>query len=65
MKTLVELLHDEMVRSGHFGDDEALAGIVGVVRKWLSQQRTLDTANRDVTGTFDGLIFEAGLGLDV
>jgi hypothetical protein len=62
VKTLAELVGESLdMQATH---TEQVARFVGAVREWLSQQRTLDTANRDVTGTFDELIFEAGRGLD-
>ena len=71
MKTLVELLHDEMVRNGYFGvngrDDEALAGIVGSVQEWLGQSEIGDLIER-AAATSAGeraLLAEAGRGLDV
>lgn len=59
MKTLAELLHDEMVRTGYFGvngrDDEMIAGIVGAVQEWLGQGEMRDVQREAGKGLGDGV----------
>lgn len=73
-KTLAGLLADAIYGMGEFSlgvDDERVPPaegvglIVGVVQGWLAGEREKDTVNRDVYGTIDELIREAGRGLGV